>query len=329
MNLTKKMITAILVFSLALSLSAIAFADDEKFEAPLYTDMSSVTITKVYTLVGDGKSPAEAFTLQQVGDGIVRDGEAAAAPPLGKITDAVYSEGAATGNGAEAEFTISLPKYDNVGIYEYSLAEIPGTTAGVTYYENTIKLVVTVVNDNDTGKLRIAAVHTESVGDQKSDRFPNTYSAGKLNIYKNVTGNLGDKTKYFTFTVTLTGEEGKTYAESYAVSGGSSDRNPSAVTIGESAVFYLKHDETVTISNLPYGVGYTVTEDTPSDYTLTKSGDTGSVAAASQTASFTNRKGGTPDTGISLDSLPYVLVLVCIGMGAAALSVKKYYTKDR
>ena len=329
MKPTKQILSAAMVLCLLFCLSLAVFADGDGFIGARYTDSSTVTVTKIYRLNGDGSSPQETFTLRQVGDGVVKDGDASSAPALGTITGAAFSEGAASEDGTEAEITIALPSYERVGIYEYTLAEVGGTTAGVTYYENEIRLVVTVINDESTGKLRVAAVHTEGIGDEKSDCFPNVYSAGKLNISKEVTGNLGDKTRYFTFTVTLTGEANKTYAEAFAVSGGSSDRNPTSIKLGESTTFYLKADDTVTISNLPYGVSYTVTEDTPSDYTLVKSGDSGTVGAASQTASFTNNKGGNPDTGILLDSVPYIAVLVIIGAAAVVVILKKHFMKNR
>ena len=37
--------------------------------------------------------------------------------------------------------------------------------------------------------------------------------------------------KYFEFTVQLTGEEGKTYQDSYAITGGSYDANPASIEI--------------------------------------------------------------------------------------------------
>ncbi|MFR9067194.1 MAG: hypothetical protein ACLVJH_10105 [Faecalibacterium prausnitzii] len=42
---------------------------------------------------------------------------------------------------------------------------------------------------------------------------------------------MGNKEKYFKFTVQLTGEEGKTYQDSYAITGGSYDANPDSVEI--------------------------------------------------------------------------------------------------
>lgn len=203
------------------------------------------------------------------------------------------------------------------------MKEVDGKTAGVTYYDKGIKLVVTVVND-DNGKLRIAAVHTESTGEAKSDKFPNTYKAGELDVSKTVTGNLGDKNKYFEFTVTLTGVEGKTYADSYAVTGGSADaKNPTTIAVGVPTKFNLKHGDTITIANLPYGVTYTVTVTAAEGYTTEKTGDTGEIKAAEQTAEFTNNKAGSVDTGVVLNNMPYILVLAVLAAGVAVFIIRK------
>ncbi len=310
-----KKFIAILLALMLLGLSAASLAEGN-------TDMTSVTVTKVYKLVGAGSSPAETFTLEQVGAGRVTSGEATEAPALGTITGAAFEAGAATEDGAKGEITIALPTYTNVGVYEYTLQEVAGKTAGVAYYGEQIRLVVTVIND-ETGNLRVAAVHTESVGGEKSDTFANTYSAGTLNVTKTVTGNLGDKSQFFEFKVTLTGEEGKTYANSYTVSGGSREGNPSSIKIGEETTFYLKHGETLSIANLPYGVSYTVTETAAKGYTTTKEGDSGSINAAAQTAAFTNDRTTTVDTGITTDSLPYVLLLGIVVLAGAVLFVKR------
>ena len=301
-----KKFIAILLTLMLLCLSAGALAQGDTGEPTAPTDMTSVTVTKVYKLVGEGTSPAETFTLQQEGDGVVKSGEATVAPDLGTITGATFNEGAASADGAEANITITLPTYDKVGVYEYTLREVAGSTAGVTYYGSDIRLVVTVIND-ETGNLRVAAVHTESEG-TKSDEFENTYSAGTLNVTKKVT---------------LTGEEGKTYANSYTVSGGSREGNPSSIKIGEETTFYLKHGETLSIANLPYDVSYTVTETAEEGYTTTKEGDTGTINAASQTAAFTNERTTTVDTGITTDSLPYVLLLGIVALAGAVLFIKR------
>ena len=325
----KKILAMLLAVMMLLSVASVAMAEETT-----YTDQQTVTIKKVYKLANAGTtSPAETFTLTQVGKGTVTDGEATSAPDLGTITGADFAKGAATVDGATGNITVALPEYTHVGVYEYTPKEVVGTTAGVTYYGDNITLKVTVINDTE-GNLRIAAVHAESAnnaleaGKTKKDNFPNTYSAGKLNVTKTVEGNLGDKDKYFEFKVTLTGETGKTYGASYAVSGGSNANNPSTIKIGEETTFLLKHGETISIANLPYGVTYTVTETAADGYTTTKTGNTGSINAAEQTAAFTNKKDGSIDMGVMLDSMHYVLVLAVVGAAVIALIAKKRRADD-
>jgi len=323
MKRTKKLFAALLTAVMTLCMGTTAFAAGEK-----PTDTASVTIKKNYVAANEGTtSPAETFTLAQVGEGRVTDGDAAYAPSLGTITGAAFAEGGAAKEGAQADITVALPRYTSVGVYEYTLKEITGTTAGVTYHNGNIILKVTVIQ-TEGGRLRVAAVHTEEAGGEKNDTFTNTYSAGTLSVKKEVTGNLGDQDKYFTFKVKLEGEKGKTYAKSYAVTGSSYGGNPQSVKVGEEATFRLKHDDTISIANLPYGVKYTVTEEEADGYTTTKTGDAGSIGSPHSTASFTNDKTGSVDTGIHLDSLPYILVLAAVAAAVAVLIVRRRRISD-
>lgn len=198
-------------------------------------------------------------------------------------------------------------------------------------------MVVTVIEQN--GIIRVAAVHTEtpvSTGpNKKSDEIANTYSAGSLEITKTVTGNMGDKTKYFDVTVTLTGESGKTYAESYGVTGGNHADNPETIKIGVPTMFKIKHGDTITIDNLPYGVTYTVEE---ADYTGTNGGydaaaytfsdDAQKIDSESDTITITNNKGAEIDTGVTLDAAPYFLLLAVAAVGMFLLLSKKRFARD-
>lgn len=313
----KKLLAGVLTCAMMLTMGMTAFAADNK-------DQEKVTITKVYQLKGNGTSPAETFTLEQVGEGKVTDGDATSAPNLGTITGAEFAVGEATAEGTEKDITVTLPTYTNVGVYEYTLKEVARTTAGVAYHPGTIKLVVTVVN-GDNGNLRIAAVHTETGDNEKSDTITNTYSANTLKVSKKVEGNLGDKSKYFKFKVTLIGEEGKTYGDSYTVKGGSNAANPKTIKIGVETTFVLKDGDTISIENLPAGVSYTVVEEEATGYTPESTGDTGIISAKNEsTAAFTNTKGNNNiDTGINLTTLPYMLTIAAIFVIAAIAFVAK------
>ena len=219
-----------------------------------------------------------------------------------------------------------------MGVYTYIIHEVAGNSAGVTYYGDAILLRVTVIEQD--GKLRIAAVHTEdpeSTGEGKRDDFDNLYSAGELEVHKDVEGIMGNKEKYFEFRVQLTGEEGKTYQDSYAITGGSYDANPTSIKIrpGETteATFYLKDDDTIHIENLPYGVEYKVSETPVADYVTTETGTEGEVNEAVEQANFTNTKGGTVDAGVVLDSAPYLFTLTGAAGVGLLLTLRRRHQK--
>ena len=299
-----------------------------------YADMDSVVIKKNYELANtDTISPEETFTftidpvtVTDASEGI----EAADYRPI--VGDVTYAQGEAGSASKTKKIEIKLPEYDSVGVYTYIIHEVEGNSAGVTYYGDAILLRVTVIEQD--GKLRIAAVHTEdpeSTGEGKKDDFDNFYSAGKLEVHKDVEGIMGNKDKYFEFTVQLTGEEGKTYQDSYAITGGSYDANPDSIKIrpGETteATFYLKDDDTIHIENLPYGVEYKVSETPVAGYVTTETGTEGEVDEAVEQANFTNTKGGTVDAGVVLDSAPYLFTLTGAAGVGLLLTLRRRHQK--
>lgn len=321
-NKAEKLLAGVLSISLAMGVSVMpAFAASGE----TYADMDSVVIKKNYELANEGTfSPAETFSFDIEADNVT-DASDDITPenmPMPTIGTVSYLRGEAGSTTKTKEIKIDLPKYNSVGVYTYIIHEAAGGSAGVTYYGDAILLRVTVIEQD--GKLRIAAVHTEdpeSTGEGKKDDFDNLYSAGKLEVHKDVEGIMGNKDKYFEFRVQLTGEEGKTYQDSYAITGGSYDANPASIKIrpGETteATFYLKDDDTIHIENLPYGVEYKVSETPVADYVTTETGTEGEVDEAVEQANFTNTKGGAVDAGVVLDSAPYLFTLT----GAAGIGL--------
>lgn len=330
-NKAEKLLAGVLSISLAMGVSVMpAFAASGE----TYADMDSVVIKKNYELANtDTISPEETFTftidpvtVTDASEGI----EAADYRPI--VGDVTYAQGEAGSASKTKKIEIKLPEYDSVGVYTYIIHEVEGNSAGVTYYGDAILLRVTVIEQD--GKLRIAAVHTEdpeSTGEGKKDDFDNFYSAGKLEVHKDVEGIMGNKDKYFEFRVQLTGEEGKTYQDSYAITGGSYDANPDSIKIrpGETteATFYLKDDDTIHIENLPYGVEYKVSETPVADYVTTETGTEGEVDAAVEQANFTNTKGGTVDAGVVLDSAPYLFTLTGAAGVGLLLTLRRRHQK--
>lgn len=311
-----KIFSIVLAAAMVLNIGTAVFADTS------LTDQSTVRVNKTYKAENEGTtSPRDTFALEQL-DSAVTDGDAQTAPDL-VLGGCMVAEGAATTAGGAGEFVITLPEYTKVGVYEYTLEESIGNTAGVTYRATPFKVIVTVINGDDGKLIRIPAVHTEEDGEPKMNDIENVYSAGELDITKTVTGNLGDKDKYFTFNVMLEPVEGKYYMENYVVEGGSNSQNPATIKIGEMTQFYLKDGDTIKISNLPYNVKYTVTEDEVDGYNTTSTGDEGIIDSALETAAFTNDKNGTIDTGIILNNMPYIVMITVIAAAAVVMIVVK------
>lgn len=331
-NKAEKLLAAVLSVFLAMGVSVMpAFAASGE----TYADMDSVVIKKNYELANEGTfSPAETFSFDIEADNVT-DASDDITPenmPMPTIGTVSYLRGEAGSTTKTKEIKIDLPEYKSVGVYTYIIHEAAGNSAGVTYYGDAILLRVTVIEQD--GKLRIAAVHTEdpeSTGEGKKDDFDNLYSAGELEVHKDVEGIMGNKDKYFEFRVQLTGEEGKTYQDSYAITGGSYDANPASIKIkpGETteATFYLKDDDTIHIENLPYGVEYKVSETPVADYVTTETGTEGEVDEAVEQVSFTNTKGGTVDTGVVLDSAPYLFTLTGAAGVGLLLTLRRRHQK--
>ena len=140
-------------------------------------------------------------------------------------------------------------------------------------------------------------------------------------------------------TVTFTAPDGKTVAGDISyVEGG--ERKTIAPSDWKDGVVRKKiavsHGDTITFTNIPYDVTYTVVED---DYTETAEGtkdydeakyeysDTNPIKAidsANDTVTITNHKGdGNIDTGVILDNAPYMLMLAVVAGGAMTLVIKK------
>lgn len=92
-------------------------------------------------------------------------------------------------------------------------------------------------------------------------------------------GTADDKTKEFTFTVTLGDTTiNDTYGDMTFVNG--------------VAVFKLKHEGTAKAAGLPANITYTVVESDNEGYEVTKTGDTGTISASGPSiAAFTNTRG--------------------------------------
>ena len=328
----KKLLSLALALIMVLTLSVAVAAEE-------HTDMETVTISVTYNATNSGTvSPAEtfAFNIAKTSVTDAADGVTTGNMPVPTLRNVEFAEGDAGNAGSMTkDVTIDLPEYTSVGVYTYTITPIPRTTGGVTYWVRPIKLVVTVIEQN--GKIRVAAVHTEGEGEEKTDDITYTYSAGSLAVKKLVTGNLGDRDKEFNVTVTFTAPADKEVRSVISYTDGTTKTIETSAWTEKNGskqaevTIALKHNETVTFTNIPYDVTYEVVE---ADYTSEANGkydaakydftDTAKkIDSASDTVTITNNKGTTVDTGVVLDSLPYILLIAVAVVGVVAFTAKK------
>lgn len=238
-------------------------------------------------------------------------------------------------------------------------------------------------NDAGTGPDETAAitkwpykVSEDELTNYGGDRVVNFYAHYKkatsnVTITKQVTGLLGDTNKEFAFNVSIT----QNNAACTGVTAKKGDQ-----TVSDLTNFTLKHNETVTLENVPIGATITVTEVTPGEhYNVSATGhsdeqngsndvaftyvavantDTASDAdeadlmllsmdedtavdadtvaltdATDKTVSnnaitVTNRATLKPDTGVLLDTLPYIVILAVVAGGVALLMLRKRRKED-
>lgn len=359
----KKLISLALALAFVLSMATVAMAADvtNGNSGDASASDNTVTIKKTYTKTGDtAVSPAETFSFTiesgSVTNGGVVDGEIITTSPAATISKVTYDQGDAGSANATKDITVTLPSYSAVGVYSYTIQETAGNTAGVTYRSDDIVLKVTVVQGED-GKLVYGGVHCEvPVSNDKSEKTnsfsENNYAAGTLRVSKTVSGNLADQDKAFEITVAF--EAPKDEKGAYLTVGApitTKKGDPQQITIAAadwsegkvSKTFTLKHDQTVTFENIPYGVTYTVTETLTEDYTqkVTHNGGTqaegntataaigsGDGRVADATVAFENNKQAEVDTGITLDAVPFIVILAICAGTVVAFAVKKRRTVD-
>lgn len=327
----KKFVSILLALVLCLSFAAAAFATDNVTASEVRT----FEFTKTY-VTSSGTTPAtypaETLQFNVTADEINPD-------------DTMVTIADTTVDANPDNIVLTVPSYSKVGKYNYTISEVAGNTAGVTYATNTFNVqVFASYNTDHTAIVTEVAITTKDGEDVKVTGLTNTYDLGALDITKTVTGNMGSQDKEFNVDVTFTSTEDVKSDITYVDNGETKTIPASAMADGsETVVITVKHGETVSFTNIPYGVSYTVKEQ---DYTsggvnsdngydaalyavndgtsaASDNGVTETADSAKDTVSITNNKGTAVDTGISLDNLPYILLLVVVIAAAVVLFSKK------
>ena len=287
-----------------------------------------VTLTKSYTVSGkDAVNPADVLKFS-VDEKEIKNATAGTVFPEGKVSIADVS---VNKNAETATISIQLPVYSAVGEYYYEISETDTGVAGVTYLTSPIVMKVQVFNGEKGGFDRYV---TFRIDDQKVDGFENTYEAGTLTVSKTVSGNMGDLNKEWNFKVEFTAPEDDTVMGDITTSAVGATA-PATIAAGDTgwagtttktSTFKLKNGQSVTFSNIPKGVTYTVTEDEANKdgYTTTIVGNDGSISGhENDTAAVTNTKNVDIDTGVTLDSTVYMLIMALALAGIVVLKIRR------
>lgn len=238
-----------------------------------------------------------------------------------------------TGNNGVAEATFSLKDAEYLTIEhlpqgaKYEVSEANAMPDASHIGEWTVSGLVTADDDE-----------TIAAGDNTVEVTNNFAYKGDLVVNKVVTGNLGDEGKWFTFTVTG-------YPADCDVVPSDNDKYE-FVSSENGYTFRLQHGGQVTFKNIPYGTTCNVTEDADgydstkvvaqyfvkgNEYKLDESAsttDNGTMDHAKEVVTFTNENQQNIETGVSLDTLPYVLVLALAGAGLVMMIARKRRVQD-
>ena len=256
-----------------------------------------------------------------------------------------------TSDDAETRhITLSQMTKSTDGSYSYTITGLsPGTQYTITEAGAALDgyKVTTTVN----GVKSVDASGTIAEGSTATVNYVNAYvkSITSVKVEKQVTGNMGDWEKRFSFTASLSGESssmaGLTYVSYTKGEDGKLTAGAETKITTDTFNFHLKDDEYYIFYRVPMGANLTIRE-TPDDYILTKveatnlngkeltrSGSSVTLPVSTlatdsncgHTVTFTNDRTVVIATGISLDSLPYLLILA----GVAAAGIFLFLRKPR
>lgn len=159
-------------------------------------------------------------------------------------------------------------------------------------------------------------------------------ASANLTISKTVTGKLGDTNKAFTFTIT---KADGTAANITNTNIEISEADRAKVEWKGNGQFTLKDGASITFKNLPSGE-YKVIEDSYTHYETSYVVDSKTpenrqearvtIGTDAKTLAFTNHCTLFPDTGVLLDTLPYIVILAVVAGGVALLMLRKHRKED-
>lgn len=235
-----------------------------------------------------------------------------------KNEDGTYSSAPITGLSPGTQFVVTEYGGDVENYDQTTTATVTPAKAGT--YTSETKVVNGVVGKGEN----VTVAYTNEY----------TISVTKVTVEKQVTGNMGDPNKEFSFTASLKNASmaGITYALYQKNADGEYEpvQGDAGTINDETYRFNLKHDQKIVFTGVKIGAEMTVTENADG-YTASITGASATTAGTAtftvmkdgNTIAFNNTKNANIDTGIVTDSLPYILLLTMAVIGAGVLLLNK------
>lgn len=252
------------------------------------------------------------------------------------VSGAQFTTGELTGQAesANATFQVNIDEFSHAGVYKYTVSEVNGGFAGVTYTTETKTLYVYIINGEDG--LEVSYTELVDAEGTKTNTFTNDYGTSTTDdtlhdvlLTKNIEGDGANLSETFDFSLVVTGDE---LDEKFLVTF-SDNRDAITLESGVPQTVALGNGVTATIWGLSSGDIYTITEvDGGTDgYTTTVTGEsfetdtytvTGVMGNNDQDITYTNNRDASTPTGIVTDIAPYALMVV-VAVAALVLFLGK------
>lgn len=342
-----KKLLALLLAILMVAMSAVAMAATQ----------NSITITKTYDTAGSAVDkitqtvPTETLTFTA---DFTEYKDAAGTVKSDVSTDdmTVDLNVAAGTTSYSATFTPNIAKFPAAGYYTFHVTESGESIQGEEYNSDEVSGFdfIVLVGYGATGNLEITDVQFVTKTDNEGAKvsgFTNNYATGEFQIKKTMSGNQADVNDKFTVTLTVSAKESNKLDPAFTditVDG----KTVSPKTVGTHVYdVTIGKDQTLKIAGIPVGaqvkveetgktgkdgIEYNATYSTSSlDAAKTDSSDAPTItvlAAGTAKVGIHNFRDSSIDTGVTTDSMPYILLMAFVAILAVAFVAKKRTVKE-